>query len=264
MLNECRLCGSHKIVPWMTDGRNRDLVYYKCNDCTLWNYDLECGLDQAQYTEAYVSPVDKDHKVNIDILQSWRFLRRYATVPGSIMDIGCGNGGLLYLARNEGWDVRGMELLEYTANNIREDQGIDVIVADFLEYQNPEGTLSDVVVLRHVLEHLPDSVLAMQQIGSLLKPGGLCLLEFPNTGSFGYATKRLLKNRGLRNKKYSVDWRPGHTNEFCRKSFQILLEKSGFELVVWRTYSSKPVANLFYRIFPFASKARALVRKKTT
>ena len=248
----------------MTDGRNRDLVYYKCNNCALWNYDLECGVDQAQYTEAYVPPVDKGHKVNIDILQSWRFLRRYATDPGSIMDIGCGNAGLLYHARNEGWDVRGMELLEYTANNIREDQGIDVIVADFLDYQNPEGTLYDVVVLRHVLEHLPDSILAMKQIGSLLKPGGLCLLEFPNTGSFGYMIKRILKNRGLRNKKYTAHWRPGHTNEFCRKSFEFLLDKSGFELVVWRTYSSKPIANFLYRIFPFASKARALVRKKTT
>ena len=34
-------------------------------------------------------------------------------------------------------------------------------------------------------------------------------LELPNTGSFAYASKRLLKNRGLRNRKYPADWRPG-------------------------------------------------------
>lgn len=261
MLETCRLCGSANVIPWMTEGRHQDLIYYKCKGCTLWNYDLECGLDQAQYTENYVSPLVKHHKTNVDIRQSWNFLRQYATQPGSLMDIGCGNGCLLYLAREEGWEVRGMELLEYSANNIREDQGIDVTVANFLDYDNPRGELYDVVVLRHVLEHLPDSVHAMNQIGRLLKPGGLCLLEFPNTRSFSYAAKRFFKNRGLRNKKYSAEWRPGHTNEFCRTSFELLLKKSGFELVVWRTYSSKPLASFVYRYFPFASKARALVRK---
>ncbi|MCH7835187.1 MAG: class I SAM-dependent methyltransferase, partial [Proteobacteria bacterium] len=124
--------------------------------------------------------------------------------------------------------------------------------------------LYDVVVLRHVLEHLPDSILAMQNIGRLLKDDGLALLEFPNTRSYSYAVKRILKNRGLRNKKFSADWRPGHCNEFCRESFEYLLARTGFELVIWRTYSSKPFANVFYRYVPIASKARALVRKKAT
>jgi len=262
MLKECRLCGSDDLTIWMRDGRSCDLDYYKCGHCTLWNYDLDCGMDQTQYTETYISPEDSDHRVNIKIRESWEFLRRYTNKPGSIMDIGCGNAGLLYLARKDGWQVRGMELAETTARSIFDDQGIDVVVANFLEYDNPTSELYDVVVLRHVLEHLPDSILAMSKIGSLLRPNGLALLEFPNTRSAAYMTKRLLKNRGLRNKKYSEDWRPGHCNEFSRKSFEYLLDQTGFELVVWRTYSSKTAANALYRVFPIASKARALVRKR--
>lgn len=178
------------------------------------------------------------------------------------MDIGCGSACLLYLARQEGWQVHGMELSQKAADDIFHDQGIDVIVANFLEYENPDNEVYDVVVLRHVLEHLPNSILAMTKIGSLLKDDGLALLEFPNTRSMSYAVKRVLKNRGLRNKKYSEEWRPGHCNEFCRESFEYLLDQTGFELVVWRTYSSKPFVNTFYRVFPIASKARALVRKK--
>jgi len=264
MIDQCRLCGGGNLRQWMLDGRNRDLVYYKCADCSLWNYDLGCGVDQTQYTETYVSPEDTGHKFNVGIRQSWEFLRKYAPVPGSIMDIGCGSACLLYLARKEGWRVRGMELTQQAADDIREDQGIDVIVANFLEYDNPDAELYDVVVLRHVLEHLPDSILAMQNIGRLLKDDGLALLEFPNTRSYSYAVKRILKNRGLRNKKFSADWRPGHCNEFCRESFEYLLARTGFELVIWRTYSSKPFANVFYRYVPIASKARALVRKKAT
>ena len=262
MLQACRLCRSDELTLWMREGPNRDLDYYRCGRCGLWNYDLDCGLDQAQYVETYVSPQDLHHKTNRDIRESWAFLRKHAGNPGVILDIGCGNGGLLYLARKEGWRVRGMELTEKTARDIAEDQGIDVIVGDFLEYDNPGNDVYDVVVLRHVLEHLPDPIRAMRKIDSLLKENGLALLEFPNTRSLSYAYKRLRKNWGLQRSKYPPDWRPGHCNEFCRRTFQYLLRETGFELVIWQTYSKRPVMNAVYRLIPIASKARALVRKR--
>ena len=164
MISECRLCGGSNLRPWMRDGRNRDLVYYRCGHCALWNYDLECGVDQAQYTEVYISPRDAGHKSNRLNVDSWNFLKQYADTPRSIMDIGCGNAGLLYLAREAGWEVAGMELSEQAADSIREDQGIEVVVSDFLQYDNPQGRQYDVVALRHVLEHLPDPILAMQKL----------------------------------------------------------------------------------------------------
>jgi SAM-dependent methyltransferase len=177
------------------------------------------------------------------------------------MDIGCGNAALLHFARSEGWVVRGMELSERAAEAVRDDLGIDVLVANFLEYEAAPGEAYDVVALRHVLEHLPDSILAMQKIGALLKESGIALLEFPNTGSMSYKYKRVLKNLGLKNKKYAADWRPGHCNEFCREAFQYLLNETGFELVDWRTYSNKELPNRFYRFVPIASKVRVVARK---
>ena len=90
MLHACRLCGSDELNLWMREGRNRDLHYYRCGRCRLWNYDLDRGMDQAQYVESYVSPEEVDHKTNKAIRASWSFLRRHAGKPGSIMDIGCG------------------------------------------------------------------------------------------------------------------------------------------------------------------------------
>jgi SAM-dependent methyltransferase len=264
MIERCRLCGSSKLSPWMTDGHNRDLVFYRCGECSLWNYDLDCGVDQEQYTEVYISPFDTEHKSNRDNRASWEFLSKYADSPRSIMDIGCGNGCLLHLAREAGWTVKGMELSADAAKNIGNDTGIDVTVANFLEYDPSEGEQYDVVVLRHVLEHLPDSVLAMQKINGLLKDNGLALLEFPNTGSLVYWFKRIRKNRGLGNKKFSPEWRPGHVNEHCRKSFEFLLNKTDFGLVKWRTYSSKPASDVIYSVLPISSKVRAIVQKRPT
>ncbi|NND59425.1 MAG: class I SAM-dependent methyltransferase [Gammaproteobacteria bacterium] len=248
----------------MTDGRNRDLAYYRCVDCKLWNYDLEQGLDQGQYTEVYVSPTDEDYKQNRIVTPSWHYLHARFPEPGKILDIGCGNGRLLYLARENGWEVKGLELSASAAASITAEQDIDVVVANFLEHPTDALGTYDIVVLRHILEHLPQPITAMNQIRSLLKPGGHALLEFPNTASAGYAYKRFLKNRGLKNNKYSAEWRPGHANEYCRDAFSLLLDKTGFELVDWQTYSSKSFMNAFYRLVPVASKARALIRAQAS
>lgn len=102
----------------------------------------------------------------------------------------------------------------------------------------------------------------MRKIDSLLTENGLALLEFPNTRSLSYVYKRLRKNWGLQRGKYPPDWRPGHCNEFCRRTFRYLLRETGFELLIWQTYSKRPVMNAVYRMIPIASKARALVRKR--
>lgn len=258
---DCRLCGSHDLQLWMSDGPNRKLHYYRCRNCRLWNYDLSLGLDQTQYTEKYTSPksmlLDQQH----GSVQTWRYLSALFPMPASILDIGCGNASMLHLARLDGWKVIGMELSATAAKAIERDQGIKTITANFLEYEHGSREKFDLVCLQHVLEHLPDPHHAMSKIEHLLAPGGHAYFEFPNTASIAYFMKRLLKNRGLKNKKYSEEWRPGHCNEFCRRSFTMLLENTGFELIDWQTYSSRERMNKVYRYLPVGSKARALVRK---
>jgi len=261
LLEECRLCGSSDLALWVTDGRHRDLNYYRCMKCGLWNYDLSLGLDQTQYTHTYVSPDDAGYKSNVHNAATWAYLSKRLPVPGRLFDIGCGNGSLMVFAREGGWEVRGLELSADMAARVRAVSQLDVQAGSFPDAEVPRDQSYDVVVLRHVLEHLPDSIGAMRRINAMLKPGGHALLEFPNTGSASYRYKRWLKNRGLNNSKYAEDWRPGHCNEFCREAFEYLLSRTGFELVDWGTYSNSPLANAVYRIFPIGSNARALVRK---
>ncbi len=261
MIENCRVCGSGALDEWMRDGRNRDCIYYRCRECGLWNYDLACGLDQAQYTEEYHSPQDPDWAPNAENRMAWDALAEFLDRPGSLLDIGCGNGCLLHHAREAGWQVTGLELDADTAAAVSDELGIAVAVGNFLEPAGQREQRYDIVVLRHVLEHLPDPHLAMARIREHLLPGGLAYLEFPNTGSVSYAIKRRLKNLGLRNRKYVAEWRPGHCNEFCRRAFEALLDRSGFELVAWQTYSHSSLGNALYRVLPVGSKARAVIRR---
>jgi SAM-dependent methyltransferase len=261
MIEQCRVCGGSNLVEWMRDGRHRDCLYFRCRDCGLWNYDLDCGLDQGQYTEVYRSPTDADWKQNAENRKAWEALSGFLGEPGSLLDIGCGNGCLMYQARAAGWEVEGLELSDYFASEVAAETGMTVRVGNFLVEDSTSQRRFDVVVLRHVLEHLPDPHVAMQRIRDRLKPGGHAYLEFPNTGSASYAVKRVLKNLGLRNRKYSADWRPGHCNEYDRRAFTTLLGHTGFELVAWQTYSHSPVGDALYRFLPVGSKARALIRR---
>jgi SAM-dependent methyltransferase len=187
-------------------------------------------------------------------------------VPGarSLCDIGCGNGRLLYLAQASGWKVFGLELTEEVASRTGTHLGFEVVVANFLEYE-PKPKLADaydVLCLRHVLEHLPDSKLAMQKILSLLKPSGHALLEFPNVEALNKRVKRRIVNAGLHRRRFRDGFVPGHCNEFCRESFEYLLGESGFRLIEWETYSKTPVANWIYNRLPVGDKVRTLIQKR--
>ncbi|MGM0552073.1 MAG: class I SAM-dependent methyltransferase [Bacteroidota bacterium] len=258
----CRLCGSRSLKLFYHQGNAHQFKFYKCTNCGLVNLDLaqlNIADHQTKYTDA-LKPI-KDYNKEIGAITSYRFIQKYVPFRGSYLDIGCGNGALLHFARQDGWQVKGLEILPQYARYVRETLDIDVDVADFMDYDKANEQY-DLVSLRHVLEHLPDSVLALEKIKALLKRGGYAHFEFPNIQSISHRFQRFLSRRKLAKKHYKPDYQPGHCNEFSKQSFTYLLQQTGFELVRWETYSHKPLSNFLYNRWHIGTKARAIVRKK--
>ncbi len=258
----CRLCGGNDLSLYHVMGNDSQFRYFKCGQCRLVNYDLSTGLEQEHYDEPDKDPMDDSERWNLDKDQSFRFVARYLSPPGRLLDIGCGNGRFMYVARRAGWDVKGLELSPVMAKLVRQRLGAAVVVADFLEAapETIDAGKFDVICLRHVLEHLPDCLLAMRKIRALLAARGHVLIELPNVESISKKLKRFLTRRGLRKPVYPEDMAIGHANEFCRASFERLLDATGFELVRWQTYSRKPLSNFVYNHIHVGSNARALIR----
>ncbi len=261
----CRVCGETGLRLYYTLGSDGRFKYYRCPNCALVNYDLSTGLDQAQYEVTCVDPTEDTLKFNRDKDQSFRALSRFVSPPGRLLDIGCGNGRLLCMAQRAGWDVKGLELSANMAEYVREKLGVEVIVGNFLEVVPEAGDAGafDVVILRHVIEHLPDSLDAMARIRAYLRSGGHLMLEMPNIESMTKKWSRFVVGAGLYRRRFAEDFMAGHCNEFCKKSMRFLAEKTGYELVLWESYSSKPLTNWFYNRIPVGSKARALLRRVT-
>ena len=87
----------------------------------------------------------------------------------------------------------------------------------------------------------------------------MALLEFPNIESLEAKIKRAVPI--FKKKKYKQNYKPGHCNEFSKKSFQFLANKTCFELVSWNLYSNKIDSTFFLTKLNISSKARVLVKK---
>jgi len=114
-------------------------------------------------------------------------VKKHVPVKGDYLDIGCGFGSVLYFFKKDGWKVNGLELSADLANHVISSLNIPVDVCNFLHYKNTKQF--DLVSLRHVLEHLPDSNAAMIKISELLKKNGFAHFEFPNISSVSHRTQ---------------------------------------------------------------------------
>lgn len=257
---KCIICNS-VMTLYYTQGNDNRYRYFRCTDCGLVSLDPAVKTDQKKYEKPSGAPASVRHKkAEIEKHQTSSFIASNIRERGRLLDIGCGRGRLLAISRDDGWEVTGIDISEVFAAFARNEYGVDAVSGDFLMYDF-HGRIFDMVVMRHVLEHLDDPVAALKKVSTLLKPGGHALFEFPNIESPGLRLKRWLRNTGLHRKTYPDGYTPGHRHEFARSSFARLAESTGFSVLSWETYSAAPLWNIFFNRVPVGNKARTLVRK---
>jgi 2-polyprenyl-3-methyl-5-hydroxy-6-metoxy-1,4-benzoquinol methylase len=110
---------------------------------------------------------------------------------GSLLDVGCGAGEFLDVARSRGWTVAGLDPVPDAAARARELRGLPVATTTLEGYGSPERRF-DVVSALHVLEHVPDVNAFLRALAAWVRPGGHVLIEVPNYASL--ARRRLLTN----------------------------------------------------------------------
>ncbi len=138
-----------------------------------------------------------------------------------ILDLGCGNGGLLKGLASLGYDVTGVEPDDH-ARAVASETGLTVykgtaedLPAELLGQTSGGGTF-DAVVMSHVLEHTLNPLVAVAAVVELLAPGGLFLCEVPNNAC--YEAFRA-------GPRWSFLDVPRHLNFFTSRSLEAIMEK---------------------------------------
>ena len=157
----------------------------------------------------------------LDMLYDFRAARIGAgREPGKVLDIGCGRGLLLNKLRQRGWDPQGTELSEEAATYARDRLDLPVTTETLEEAHFPDNEF-DLVILWHVLEHVPDPRGTLREVGRVLKPGGTLLVAVPNFGS--------LETRSAGPGWFHLDV-PRHLTHFTFRSLSEALGAAGLQV----------------------------------
>jgi SAM-dependent methyltransferase len=138
--------------------------------------------------------------------------------PGTILDIGCGQGTFLAVMAKRGWSVMGVDFDIEAVAAARRLHGIDVRVGTVNTVVD-SGNKFDVVTASHVIEHVPDPLEFLMQCRELLRPGGCVVLRTPNVDSLGH-------------RRYGRSWRglesPRHLHLFTVGALEACGKRAGF------------------------------------
>ncbi|MFL6352646.1 MAG: class I SAM-dependent methyltransferase [Bryobacteraceae bacterium] len=136
------------------------------------------------------------------------------------LDVGCGGGALLRDMHALGWSCFGIDLSDESVKSSRE-RAPQASVKKALLKDLVEESFYDLIILSHVLEHLPNPIPSLQQCLRLLRPGGKLVVVVPNIAS---AEARL----------FSRSWLgleiPRHLIHFTEATARNVIERAGFQI----------------------------------
>lgn len=160
-----------------------------------------------------------------------------ATPPGTLHDVGCGNGQLLVEAQYRGWTVQGNDLLESITPGLSA-RGITYFVGELSRLNLPAATcdvVSSFCVLPH---HLTDPLPDLNEVVRILRPSGWLVAELPDNGLYrrlAWAIYRLSRGR-LESPLANIYTPGGHVFGYSRRNLKLLLTTCGFERVSFQPY----------------------------
>ena len=196
----CKLCGCQDVVLYHEQGYRRLL---SCRGCgLLFAHPLPDEREKEETErQAYVGEVLPEaaeffESCNADFVEDEivrgfrRVLEALAVAHENggqhgdrhLLDVGAGTGLFIHLAREQGWQVSGLDLCELSRDKALAEFGVGVDVGDFRSapYQ-PESF--DCITMLDVLEHSLDPAAFLARALELLKPGGLLYVAVPNQRS---------------------------------------------------------------------------------
>lgn len=263
LFRKCPICGSENVNYIYKQ------TFYKLNESPLYpEYDIvfckNCGFiyantpsTQEEYDLYYeICSKYQDLKSGgsgtnfydlTRLKESTTFIKNFVDKNSKILDIGCGNGGLLNELKEEGYsNLSGLDPSNVCVSNIKSNE-INAFHGTI--FKNNIKEKFDCIILTHVLEHIKDLKEAVNIIESLLNDEGILYIESPNAN---------LYKDSLIVPYYYFDYE--HINHFDIISMSNLM--NNFECLYSEEKLQKVNSNLKYPIFRLVFKKTNSVHNK--
>jgi 2-polyprenyl-3-methyl-5-hydroxy-6-metoxy-1,4-benzoquinol methylase len=138
---------------------------------------------------------------------------------GRIFELGSGAGGILKPFLDAGYEVTGVDF-DKKYVEFGKKRGINLLIGGIELLQKEKGK-ADIIILSHVLEHLPNLDEILEQLKMCLKPQGILYIELPGI----FSIPNNYKNNFL------IYLQNAHIYHFTLTSLSYILNKNQFELM---------------------------------
>ena len=223
--NHCLLCHSTALSPKGKEYEHAYLV--QCDDCGLV---FGKRIPEADELQAHYAQYTRDNAISpITVARYEELLEQFEPFRklNRILDVGCGDGHFLAVAKKKGWEVFGTEYTD-EAVAVSRAKGIHIHQGALQDYPAAQF---DVITSFEVLEHINDGREHVRKINALLRKGGLFYFTTPNFNSF---------SRKWLGGKWNVIEYPEHLTYYTVKTVTRLLKDAGFERRSMRTTGFSP------------------------
>lgn len=226
----CNLCYSQKTETIMTK-----LPYnlVKCTKCSLYYLNPQPTKKSLQsfYTKdyfqgglaatGYSSYTLLDRDLSFEARIRLNLVKKYIH-QGKLLDIGCGYGHFLKEARDDGFDVFGLDISKEAIKQLQKKYSITGKAGDVIENDLPSDVF-DVITAWDVIEHIQNPRKSLQDLFKKLSKNGWLFLTTPNIksidakilGKYWYGFKRI----------------PEHLYFFSPETISQLLKIVGYEVI---------------------------------
>lgn len=197
--SECPACNSMRFrnLGKPIESENNSIYsVIECNECKLnWCSPMPSQEDlnnyYTRYYETRYSTVDKyPLKTKIKSIVTFRKtrLKRFFSIiekfsPGkSILDFGCGEADILYVAKTKGWRVLGVDYSNELIDKFKNDN-IEFRCGSDLSSVGIEKNSFSCISAKHVIEHIPEIENFLNSIKQYLEPKGIFAVKTPSASS---------------------------------------------------------------------------------
>lgn len=197
-VNKCRICGSTnlekelEIKDFDTDLGSYGLLV--CHDCGMYYtspYPDSLTLPEL-YRERASKNFDIDNSQFFSSLKDYlmkrdlkRFLSSYRSIPESFVDIGAGNGRAVCMFRKiePCADVVAVDFAEDPPERLNHAEFSSIKYMQTNIFLGNDNNKFDLIMLRHVLEHVEHPLEFINTISRKLTERGMLVIEVPNIKS---------------------------------------------------------------------------------
>ena len=221
-MSKCRICRWQAFTTLLSEFKSELGEVYalkRCNRCSFISVD---PLPTPEILKRYYN---RDYwkwrqskttdllnlRYKLQMLGTVRDIKQFIPHNGQILDWGAGDGSLVRLLKEAGFTCWGIDTYSAGPNNT------NLINTTIEEIPFPNNFF-DAITCFHVLEHIHDPVTSLTKAFSLLKEGGILVVEVPNIESCGFQI--------FKEKWYPIDL-PVHLNHFSSAVMKRLLSMAG-------------------------------------